>query len=83
MVVSIAPRHRVRGIGRGSSVRSMRRKLSGERRIGRKQYVARVGRGDVVFGVRRGRVRYVAVVGRAQARNIRLLRSFLRGVRLQ
>jgi hypothetical protein len=83
MVVSVAPRHRVRGIGRGTKVRSMRRRLSGERRIGRKQYVARIGRGDVVFGVRHGKVRYVAVVGRPQAGNLRLLRSFLRGVRLQ
>jgi len=83
MVVSVAKGHRIRGIGRGTSVKSMRRRLSGERRIGRKQYVARVGRGQVVFGVKRGRVRYVAVVGRPQARNLRLLRSFLRGVRLQ
>lgn len=83
MVVSVATRHRVRGIGRGTSLAALRKRLSGERRLGRKQFVARVGGGNVVFGVKRGRVRYVAVVGQPQTRNLRLLRAFLRGVRLQ
>ena len=83
MVVSVATRHRVRGVGRGTTVRAMRKRISGERRLGRKQFVARVGKGSLVFGVKRGRVRYVAVVGKPQTRNLRLLRAFLRGVRLQ
>ena len=78
LVASTAPRHRARGVGRGTRARRVRRAFPHRRMLGRGLVLARRGRTRVVFGVRRGRVRYVAVPGRrvpARGRSIpRLLR---------
>ena len=66
LVATTARGHRLRGVGPGSPARRL-----GARR-----------RGRVLFGVRRGRVRYVAVVDRRLLRNRRLLRSYLRAAGL-
>ena len=86
LVASTAPRHRARGVGRGTRARRLRRAFPHRRPLGRGVVMARRGRTRVLFGVRRGRVRYVAVPGRrvpARGRSIpRLLRrAGLRRVR--
>jgi microsomal dipeptidase-like Zn-dependent dipeptidase len=77
-------RRRGRGrlrISRGASVRTLRGRA---RRVSSRLYVRRA-RGGVrfVYGVRRGRVRYVAVASRSVGRSTRRLRAYLRlsGVR--
>lgn len=69
-------------VSRGTSVRKMRH--TGARRISSRLYVKRL-RGGIkeVYGVRRGKVRYVAVASRSVGRSTRRLRAYLRlsGVR--
>jgi hypothetical protein len=66
--------HRAGGIGAGSPLASLRRRFPHARRQAGGVY--RVG--TVVFGVRRGRVRFAGVADRALVRRPRLLAAFLR-----
>ena len=76
-VASTARRHRHRGVGPGSSVRRLRRVLARAGVSSLPTGVLRARRGSsrrVVFGTRRGRVRYVGVAdARTIARRSRLL----------
>jgi hypothetical protein len=73
-LVAVGPgRLRVR---RGTSARRLRGRA---RRLSRGIYVRRARGGvGLVYGVRRGRVRYVAVASRTAARSGRRLRGYLR-----
>ena len=76
-VVTTARGHRVRGRGTGRRLRGGR--ISGARRMGRGLLVGRrQGRGRVVYGVRGGRIRFVAVVRRGQVAQRRALVKRLR-----
>ena len=81
LVVSTAPGHRSRGLGRGVSVKRMRRVHRSARSLGRGVFVVR--RKGLVFGTRRGQIAYVGITTRRIAGSARLLRSELRraGVR--
>jgi hypothetical protein len=77
------PRPRVRRIGRGAPVRRLRAR--GVRRIGKGLWVSKAARGRagrrrarLVYGVRRGRVRFVAVAARGVAVKRKRLRAHLR-----
>ena len=76
LVASTARRHRGRGIGRGARASRLR----GTRHVGRGLRVRRIGRGGkkLVYGVRRGRVRFVGVASRPVARSPRRLRAFVK-----
>ena len=77
VVVTRAPRHGNRGVRPGSSRRALRRAFPGARPIA--PGVLRAGRRNaVLFGVRRGRVRYVAVAQRRLLERPRALRRALR-----
>ena len=76
LVATTGRGHRVRGIGRGSLAKRLRAR--GARSLGRGVLTGRARRGRVLFGVKRGRVRYVAVVDRRLLRKRRVLRSYLR-----
>jgi hypothetical protein len=81
-IVSTARRHRRLGVGRGSSVRRLRRAFgsrSGVRSVGRG--VLRLSRGgsrQVVFAARRGRVRYVGIADRRVLRRASTLLRYHR-----
>jgi len=81
LVVSTAPGHRTRGLGRGTSVKRMRRVHESARFIGRGVFVVR--RRGIVFGTRGGRISYVGVTTRGIASRPGLVRRELRraGVR--
>lgn len=85
MIVSVKAQTGPKGLTRGNSTAEVRRAYANAKTLGRnhKNLVAPLGSGAVVFGVEGGRVRYVAVVDRRLAGNLRLLRYYLRGVRLQ
>ena len=73
LVASTARGHRLGGVGRGSRARSLR----GGRRLGRG--LLRAGpRSRALVGVRRGRIRYVAVADRSVLKSGRVLRLLLR-----
>jgi hypothetical protein len=76
LVMSNARLHKGTRLGRGARVR----RLSGTRRVSGGLRVRRIGRrgAKLVYGVRRGRVRYVAVAARSVARKPKRLRAFLR-----
>lgn len=81
LVATTAAGHRARGIRRGSSVRALRRAYPRARRVDGR-FFATDRRTRLVFGVKRGRVRFVAVVeGRAIGRP-GLVRRYLRRIRL-
>jgi hypothetical protein len=75
LVVTTA--HRRARIGRGSRLSTLSRR--NPRRMGGGFYRT----GQVVFRVRRGRVQYVAVADRGLVRSTRLLRRYLRQLRLR
>ena len=74
-------RHRIRGIRPGSRVRTLRRRLRGERRyrIGRNVYFVAPGRrARLLFRTRRGRVRAIGIGDRGAARDRRGERAYLK-----
>jgi hypothetical protein len=77
-VATTAPNHRARrGLRPGASARTVRRRYRRARRVpGAGRGVYRSGR--LVFGIRGGKVRYIAAVGPRVARSPRLLRAYLR-----
>ena len=67
LAATTAKRHKVRGLGRGNRTRSVRRKFRGRvRSLGRGRLLVRTKSGAVVFGSRKGKVTYVALVDRAR-----------------
>jgi hypothetical protein len=77
LVATTAPRHGNRRIHPGTRVRALRRAYRRTRALGRTLLRANP-RSPRLFGVRRGRVRYIAVTSRATIRNRRTLRARLR-----
>jgi hypothetical protein len=75
LVASTARGHRAHRIGRGARSRRLRRNT---RSFGRGLRIRRAGRTRIVYRVRRGRVRYVAVASRSVAKSPRRLRAYLR-----
>jgi hypothetical protein len=75
-VASTAKRHRVGKIARGSKLSKLRRAYPKLRRVRKGIYVSRRG-SRIVFGVRSGRVRYVAVGSKSVARSAKSLRRHL------
>jgi hypothetical protein len=77
LAATTARRHTTRRRGPGSRLRHGR--IAGAHRMGRGLFVGhRQGAGRVVYGVRRGRIRFLAVVRRSQAAHPRQLRRTLR-----
>ena len=77
VVATTAPRHMLRTVGRGAAAGRLARRFPGARRIGRGLF--RAGpRSRRVFGVRGGRVRFVAVAGRGLLTRPARLRRQLR-----
>jgi dienelactone hydrolase len=77
LVATTARGHRGRGVHRGSRLRRLRRSYPRRRALGRRLY--RAGpRSARLIGVRRGRVRFMAVASRRVIRNRRALRAYLR-----
>ncbi|MDQ3936672.1 MAG: hypothetical protein M3340_18790 [Actinomycetota bacterium] len=63
LVASTAPRHRFDGVGRNSAARRLRGRA---RSIGSGLYVKRLGNGNrIVYGVKGGKVRFVALAPRS------------------
>jgi alpha-glucosidase (family GH31 glycosyl hydrolase) len=82
LVASTAPRHGARGVRRLTSFRTLRRRFGSLRRVAGGLY--RAGpRSRRFFGVRRGRVRYVAVADRRLLRSPRALRRYVRRAALK
>ena len=84
LVLTNSSRATLRGISRGSSVRALRRKLRGERRVkvGRNVwYLAPSRRARLVFKVRRGKVRELGLASKRPTRTRRAARRFFRGSR--
>jgi hypothetical protein len=81
LVATTARGHGNRGVHPGSSTRALRAGYPGRRRLGRGLFSANA-RSRRVFGVRRGRVRYVAVASGRLLRTRRSLRRTLRRARL-
>ena len=77
LVTSTAPLHRTRRVGRGASARRFARAFPRRRRIGRGLYRLSP-RSTRLVGVRRGKVRFVAVADRRLLRNRRALRRYRR-----
>ncbi|MFN2617691.1 MAG: esterase/lipase family protein [Thermoleophilaceae bacterium] len=76
LVVTTARGHRMRRVGRGVSTRRLLRRFPHARRLTEKIY--RAGpHSRRLFGIRRGRVRFVAVADRRLIRNRRSLRRYL------
>jgi hypothetical protein len=77
LVTTTATGHRLRKVGRGVSLRRLRARFPHRRRLGRGLY--RAGpRSRRVFGVRRGKVRWVVVADKSLLRKPRVLRRYLR-----
>ncbi|MFL5866607.1 MAG: hypothetical protein ACJ766_05840, partial [Thermoleophilaceae bacterium] len=77
LVTSTARYHRLRRVGRGATTRRLARAFPHRVRIGRGLY--RAGpRSRRLFGVRRGKVRFVAVADRPLIARPRVLRRYLR-----
>ena len=82
LVGSTAYGHRGLRARPGVKVKRLR-KLRGTRRIGKRLWIKRAGRrARYVYGVRKGRVRFAAVVTRHTASNRKRLRRYLRLARL-
>lgn len=77
LIATTAPGYRSRGVGRGSSLRKLRRAYPGLTRLRAGLYrTSRVQR--QVFGVKRGRVRFVAAVDRRLIRSRTQVVEYLR-----
>ncbi len=77
LVVTTARRHRVRTVRPGVRIRTVRRALPRRRKLGRTLIRARP-RSSVVIGLRRAKVRFVAVAPRRTVDRPRTLRRRLR-----
>ncbi len=77
LVATTATAHGNRGVRPGVSARVLRRAYSRRRSIGRGLFLAN-RKSTRLIGVRKGRVRYIAVVDRRLLRNKRALRRYLR-----
>jgi hypothetical protein len=75
-VASTAKRHKAGKVARGVRLATLRRAYPRMTRIRRGMYVTRPG-SRIVFGLRGGRVRYVAVATRSLARNAKSYRRHL------
>jgi pimeloyl-ACP methyl ester carboxylesterase len=85
LVLASSPRFSVRGIRRGTTVTSLRRKLRGERRyrVGRNTwYLARGRKATLVFKTRGGRVLAVGLAARSGTGGSAASRRFLRAWQL-
>jgi hypothetical protein len=80
LVRTTAPRHRSRGIGVGASVAELERSYRRTRRLGRGLRRASPG-SHIVFGTRRGHVRFVAIADTKLLRSPRALRRYLKFAR--
>jgi hypothetical protein len=79
-ILTSSQRYRIRGVRPGSRVRTLRRRLRGERRyrIGRNVYYVATGRNSrLLFRTRRGRVRAVGIGAKRVARDRRQERAYL------
>jgi L-ascorbate metabolism protein UlaG (beta-lactamase superfamily) len=77
LIRTTARGHRTRGIGARSRVRTMKRRYRRSRPLG-DGLVRASPASRIVFGTRRGRVRFVAVADRELIANTRRLRAYLR-----
>jgi endoglycosylceramidase len=77
LVGTTATRHRMRGVGPGARGRTLRRRFPRARRLTRTIFAAGP-HSRRLFGVRRGRVRFVAVADRRLLRKPTTLRRYLR-----
>jgi hypothetical protein len=77
LVATTAPTHGNRGVRPGSRMRALRRAYPRRRSAGRSLVLANP-RSPRFFGVRRGRVRYIAVTSRRTLAQLRRLRRHLR-----
>lgn len=77
LVVTTAPRHGNRHVRPGTRVGAMRRAYPRSRAIGR-TLVRLSPRSLGLFGIRRGKVRYIAVASRSTVARRRTLRAYLR-----
>jgi hypothetical protein len=77
LVTTTAPHHGNRRIHPGTRTRALRRAYSRLRSIGR-SLVRANPRSPRLFGIRRGRVRYVAVTSRRTIAHRKTLRAYLR-----
>jgi hypothetical protein len=77
LVKTTAPRHGNRRIHPGTSVRALRRSYPRRRALGR-TLVRANHRSPRLFGIRRGKVRYVAVTSRRTIARRKTLRAYLR-----
>ena len=76
LAATTAKRHKVRGLGRGNKTSSVRRKFRGRvRSIGRGRLFVRTRAGGIVFGSRKGKVTYVAIVDRTLAKSRKKTRA--------
>ena len=86
-IVSVFGTTGPKGLTRGNSSASARRAYRRAQTIGRnhKNLVAPLpgGRGAIVIGFSKGKIRYLGVADRRVAGSLNLLRYYLRGVRLQ
>ena len=84
LAATTAKRHKVRGLGRGNRTRSVRRKFRGRvRSIGRGRLFVRTRAGGVVFGSRKGKVTYVAIVDKTLAKSRKTTRRYLKLAKLR
>jgi hypothetical protein len=84
LAATTAKRHKVRGVGRGNTTRSVRRKFGARvRSLGKGRLLIRTKAGAVVFGSRKGKVTYVALVDRSVAKSRRLTRNYLKLAKLR
>ena len=83
LVLSTAPAHRVSRFRRGSLARTVRREYAGRRRLSRGTSVLThlARRSRIVFGVGRGRVRFVAVADPRLKRRVGTLHAYVRLLR--
>ena len=81
LVVTTAGRHGNRRVRPGSTMRALRRAFPGVRRVTRGVFRAS-RRNPRLFGVRRGRVRFIGVAERRLLRDPRALRRLVRRARL-
>jgi hypothetical protein len=85
LALASSPRFSVRGMGRGTSVRSLRRRLHGERRfrVGRNTwYLARGAGATLIFKTRAAHVLAVGLADRSATRSRAASRRFLRAWQL-
>jgi hypothetical protein len=82
LIATSARGHSARGVRPGSRVSKLRRAYRDARKAARGTYFTSKST-RVVFGTRRGRVSFIAVVDRRLVKNARLLRAYLRQARLR